>query len=521
MLRVRWLGRVPFSEAATLQESILGHSKENYLLLMEHPSVYTLGARTNPANLLFDRGLGEYEVVDVNRGGDVTYHGPGQIIGYPIINLGYSSGFVSRYVHCLEEMVVATLRHFGVENIGSRDGCPGVWFEPESERARKVCAIGVRISRGRTMHGFALNNTVDLSGFEKIVPCGLSSLGVTSLEFEGYHIEPSKLIEQLSLVAGAFLSDNRIEFQSDSERGSTQRLVRLNSSHDHEEITLKPSWIRPRAVMGKQYRDLKTKMRTLNLVTVCEEAGCPNIFECWSQGTATFMINGDRCTRACKFCLVDTRKPLPIDPNEPRNLATAVAQMGLDHCVITAVARDDLKDGGAIGFRNCVEEVRKICPDTRIELLIPDCKADQSALQVIFDSQPDILNHNLETVLRLQKSVRPSASYSRSLGVLASAKKAGLITKSGLMVGLGETQEELIGAFCDLKSVGVDIVTIGQYLRPSKDHLAVQRWWRPNEVEELAVAARQFGFLHVEASPLTRSSYHAKDAVADTSVGAM
>src|SRR5207248_2936783 len=215
-------------------------------------------------------------------------------------------------------------------------------------------------------------------------------------------------------------------------------------------------------------------------------AGCPNIFECWGDGTATFMINGERCTRACGFCLVDTRRPdaLP-DPTEPEHVAEAVARMGLAHAVITAVARDDLADGGASAFAACVEAVRRRCPDTAVELLIPDCKGDPDALGLVFEARPDVLNHNLETVARLQRSVRPSASYARSLAVLARARDAGLVTKSGIILGMGETEHEVLGAMADLRNVGVGILTLGQYLRPTASHLPVERWWTPAEFDEL------------------------------------
>jgi lipoic acid synthetase len=260
-------------------------------------------------------------------------------------------------------------------------------------------------------------------------------------------------------------------------------------------------------------------MRSLDLHTVCEEAGCPNIYECWADHTATFMILGDRCTRACGFCLVDTRKPLPLDLDEPRRVAAAVASLGLEHAVITSVARDDVADGGAAGFAATIHAVRARTPSTRIEVLIPDCKGDAGSLDVIFAAQPDVLNHNLETVARLQRAARPSAAYFRSLALLSRAKDAGLLTKSGIILGMGETTDELRGAIADLRNVGVDVLTLGQYLRPSKHHLPVARWCTPDEFAELGEYAESLGFGHVESGPLVRSSYHAKRAraVADSS----
>jgi lipoic acid synthetase len=276
----------------------------------------------------------------------------------------------------------------------------------------------------------------------------------------------------------------------------------------------KPEWLRAKARLGQEYRDLKQVVRDLSLVTVCEEAGCPNIYECWADGTATFMINGDRCTRACGFCLVDTRKPLALDPAEPEHVARAVARLGLAHAVITCVARDDLADGGASGFVATVEAIRRRSPGTAVELLISDCKGDPAALDSIFATRPEVLNHNMETVPRLQRAVRPSASYARSLAVLARARQAGLTTKSGLVVGMGETFDEVVATLADLHGIGIDIVTIGQYLRPTSNHLAVARWWNPEEFAEAKRIGEEMGIPHVESSPLTRSSYHARQAAA-------
>jgi lipoic acid synthetase len=266
--------------------------------------------------------------------------------------------------------------------------------------------------------------------------------------------------------------------------------------------------------MGDDFLALRRTMRDLDLVTVCEEAGCPNIFECWADGTATFMINGERCTRACGFCLVDTRHPLPVDPDEPERVASAVKRLGLRHAVVTAVARDDLTDGGAGGFVATMEAIRRRCPQTAVEILVPDCKGAERSIAALIGAAPDIFNHNLETVARLQRAVRPSAGYARSLSVLARAKDGGLTVKSGLILGMGETEDEVVGALADLRGVGVDIVTIGQYLRPSAAHLPVARWWAPEEFDRLREIGEAMGFAHVQSSPLTRSSYHARAAAA-------
>jgi lipoic acid synthetase len=281
----------------------------------------------------------------------------------------------------------------------------------------------------------------------------------------------------------------------------------------------KPPWLRVKAHMGDDYLGLRHDLRDLGLVTVCEEAGCPNIYECWSDGTATFMINGSRCTRSCGFCQVDTGRPLPLDAGEPDRVAEAVQRMGLAHAVITCVARDDLPDGGAEGFAHTIAAIRSRVPRTTVEVLIADCKGDEASLRTVFDARPDILNHNIETVARLQRAVRPSAGYARSLGVLARAKDAGLTTKSGIIVGMGEHPDEVLATLADLRAVGTDIVTVGQYIRPSRDHLPVARWWAPDEFEAIRVAGMAMGFSHVQASPLTRSSYHAREAAEATADG--
>jgi lipoic acid synthetase len=275
----------------------------------------------------------------------------------------------------------------------------------------------------------------------------------------------------------------------------------------------RPDWMKVRADLGEGYRETKRLMRGLDLHTVCEEAGCPNIYECWADRTATFMILGERCTRACGFCRVDTRHPLALDAGEPARVADAVVQLGLEHAVVTSVARDDLADGGAAHFAATIHAIRAASPRTTIEVLIPDCKGDADALDVIFGAAPDVVNHNLETVARLQRAVRPSAGYARSLTLLSRAHAAGFVAKSGLIAGLGETDAEMRAAITDLRNVGVEVLTVGQYLRPSPAHAPVVRWWTPSEFDAWRAFALDLGFAHVECGPLVRSSYHAKRAV--------
>ncbi len=278
-------------------------------------------------------------------------------------------------------------------------------------------------------------------------------------------------------------------------------------------VLRKPDWIRVRAPMGTEYQKTRDIVRENNLVTVCEEAACPNIGECWQQRHATFMILGDTCTRACSFCNVATGLPGPVDPEEPANVARAVAKMGLAHVVITSVDRDDLADGGAQHFVETIAAIRAASPGTTIEILTPDFLRKAGAAERVIDAAPDVFNHNLETVPRLYLTIRPGARYYHSLRLLERVKErnAKLFTKSGLMVGLGESRAEIIQVMDDMRTAGVDFLTIGQYLQPTRKHAAIDRYWAPEEFTGLETLARAKGFLMVSASPLTRSSHHAGD----------
>ena len=278
----------------------------------------------------------------------------------------------------------------------------------------------------------------------------------------------------------------------------------------------KPAWLKVRTPGGTNYASIRTMMRELGLHTVCEEARCPNIGECWEHKAATFMILGDVCTRNCTYCAVAHGTPMPYDPVEPERLAGAVARMGLAHVVITSVDRDDLPNGGAEAFAGCIVEIRKRLPDTSIEVLIPDFKGSERALQLVMDARPDILNHNLETAERLYRLARPGGRYERALTLLANARRMGgadALTKSGIILGMGEEWDEILLCMRDLRRSDVNILTVGQYLRPSDGHLPIARYYPPDEFAELREIGLRMGFDHVEASPLTRSSYHAWEQV--------
>lgn len=537
LLRTRWLGRLPYTEAWDLQRAIhegkvRGRTSDDYLLLLEHPPVFTIGRNGDSSNLLVGMAGAEQkgaEVHHVDRGGDITFHGPGQLVGYPILELDDPKQIVP-FVRKVEEVIIRTIADFGV--VGWREeGLTGVWTDKG-----KVAAIGIRVSRRVSMHGFALNLQPDMSYFEMMNPCGITDRAVTSLsELVGRKVSLEEAVEALiphfEEVFGYTESETqKAAFARGQGRDSRFEVDRLldagtfSAEARSEEPVLingrlpgeppRPEWMRVKARMDGDYLELKKLMRGLELNTVCEEANCPNIYECWGMGTATLMILGDKCTRACSFCNVTTGKPTEFDIFEPFRAADAIKTMNLKHAVITSVNRDDLDDGGAGIFAQTITESRRRSPGTEIEVLIPDFKGDRQALQTIMDARPEVLNHNTETVLRLQRDIRTSASYGRSLALLWRAKQMypeGL-TKSGLIVGMGETREEVLATLADMRAVGIDIITIGQYLRPTARHRPIHRYVHPDEFAEYKEFGESMGIPHVESGPLVRSSYHAKES---------
>jgi lipoic acid synthetase len=303
----------------------------------------------------------------------------------------------------------------------------------------------------------------------------------------------------------------------DAEMASAAELIQIDIGPPVRQP--KPEWLRAKAPVGENFHNLKKLARGLGLHTVCESAQCPNIGECWNHKTATFMLLGNICTRRCGFCAVPKGRPEPIDWDEPRRVADAVATLGLKHAVVTSVNRDDDNLGGARIFAETIRLIRELTPDCHVEVLIPDFQGMDEALRIVLDAQPNVLNHNTESVPRLYRAVRSGARYERTLQLLENAKKIwpGVVTKSGVMVGLGESSDELIDVFRDLGSRGVDILTVGQYLRPSRDHLPIARFYAPEEFVYLKEAALRFGFRHVESGPMVRSSYHAHEQAAATS----
>ena len=288
-----------------------------------------------------------------------------------------------------------------------------------------------------------------------------------------------------------------------------RKLLRIEARNAETPIERKPEWIKTRAKMGPEYTQLRSLVVNEGLHTVCQEAACPNIFECWEDREATFLIGGDRCTRRCDFCNIDTGKPLPVDRDEPRRVAESVKQMELRYATITGVTRDDLEDEGAWLYAETIRKVHELNPGTGVEMLAPDFSGKPELLNQVFDSRPEVFAHNLETVPRIFKRIRPAFTYEMSLNVITQAREFGLITKSNLILGMGEEREEVSQALKDLHNAGCNIITITQYLRPTPKHHPISRWVKPNEFVELAAEAKEIGFAGVMSGPLVRSSYRA------------
>ncbi|SJM58995.1 Lipoate synthase [Actinomycetales bacterium JB111] len=637
--------RIDYQDGWDLQRSVhaevVAGTARDTLLVLEHEPVYTAGKRTARS----DRPIDGSAVIDVDRGGRITWHGPGQIVVYPIVRLGEPVDVVA-YVRALEDAVIDTCARLGLATTRV-PGRTGVWVPgDENGPDRKICAIGVRVAKSVSMHGIALNVDPDLTAYDRIVPCGISDAGVTSLVKElgreltltevadvleaalSRHLAPltpsvrpimdvtglpDAKVDRTSILAdtsarpatpsavvappadasiaapaagtpyigldlgltaagapsgggcgcgsggggcgcgghaddtpaghvGASairLGDDAAEkapasteaapaaqganpATSDGEASSAPRsavgeklapngrkLLRLEKRNAETPIESKPKWIKTRATMGPEYNELKDLVHSKGLHTVCEEAGCPNIFECWEDREATFLIGGSQCTRRCDFCQIDTGKPDAFDRAEPLKVASSVRRMGLKYATITGVARDDLDDGGAWLYAETVRQIKKMNPGTGVELLIPDFDAKPDQLAEVFSSRPEVLAHNVETVPRIFRRIRPGFRYDRSLSVIKSASEDGFVTKSNFMLGMGETFEEVVEALGMVREAGCDLITINQYMRPSLRHHPVERWVKPQEFVDLSTIAEELGYLGVMAGPLVRSSYRA------------
>jgi len=496
--RVFNLGQLPYEEAYALQvrefdKKLDGEHETDALFLLEHPPTITLGRDSHDTNVLIDEATARRRgitIVPTDRGGDVTYHGPGQLVVYPIFDLRHWKTDLGAYVTALEEIVLRSLADVGLSP-GRDPRSRGVWIG-----GRKIASVGVRVRRWVAMHGIALNVNTDLDDFRAINPCGLTAETMTTAVAEGMPIERQDELRDRIIHHFGTVFATRCE---------------LEGRHELEP-SWRPPWLKAKLPIGPVYQQTATTVADQRLHTVCQSAQCPNLGECWERGTATFMINGNVCSRSCSFCAVFTGKPLAIDPHEPQRVAQAVASMGLKHAVITAVNRDELADGGASQFAQVIRSCRATTPGTAIEVLVPDFMGETTAIDAVLIERPDVFNHNVETVPRLYKRVRPQARYERSLAVLKRAADAGLVAKSGLMLGLGEEVEEVDQVLRDLKAAGVQIVTLGQYLRPSDRHLPIDRWVTPEEFIQWRKVGLAIGFAEVASGPLVRSSYHAGES---------
>ena len=537
-LNVRWLGKLPYGEAYILQKGLhSATSQENspfdYLLLLEHNNVVTIGRSGDINNLLVSKKIlheKNIEFYETDRGGDITFHGDGQLIGYPIIRLDDPKKVVP-FVRKIENVIIDTLAELSIDAFSKIDET-GVWT-----KEGKIASIGIKVSKWTTLHGFSLNISENTKGFDFINPCGSSDEHVVSIQ---QYDETVSFKEVTEIISRKFVEIFKYEKVDKQFSQFTPRQLKkkkefhidqlvnngvFNASKNSVPITLnssvksepeRPEWMKVKANLGKDYLSLKSLIKEKRLNTVCEEASCPNIYECWSMGTATFMIMGDTCTRACGFCDVNTGKPCDLDMDEPYRVAESVKIMGLTHAVITSVNRDDLDDGGSAFFAKTIDEVRLENNQTSIEVLIPDFKGSKEAIDNIINANPEVLNHNLETVPRLQREIRTAASYGRSLALLQYAKESHFLgkTKTGLIVGMGEEFEEVISVLKDLSRINIDIVTIGQYLRPTQRHRLIDRYVSQEEFEQYKTIGQELGIPHIESGPLVRSSYHAKDSFA-------
>ena len=537
-LNIRWLGKLPYSEAYDLQLGLhrsvsREDSKDDYLLLLEHNNVITSGRSSKENNLLVSKGqlheLG-IEYFETDRGGDITYHGDGQLIGYPIIRLSDPKKVIP-FVRNLENVIIDSLRKFKIDSFTKEDDT-GVWTAKG-----KIASVGIKVSKWTTYHGFSLNIFDSLDGYQLINPCGNQSEQITSIhQFNpdiSFEEVASEISDNFAKVFGYANTDRQFSQFTPRQLKRTKefnidQMVKdgvFKINQNKIPVTVKgvlpsepkrPEWMKVKANLGSDYVSLKNLLSEKKLNTVCEEASCPNIYECWSMGTATFMIMGDVCTRACGFCDVKTGKPGELDLGEPLRVAESVQAMNLTHAVITSVNRDDLEDGGSMFFADTIRAVKDKNSHCDVEVLVPDFKGLRSAIQNIIDASPEVFNHNLETVPRLQREIRTAASYGRSLSLLEYVKKQGFMgkTKTGLIVGMGETKEEVISVLKDLSKIEVDIVTIGQYLRPTAKHRPIDRYATIEEFEDYKIIGESYGIPHVESGPLVRSSYHAKDSFA-------
>jgi lipoic acid synthetase len=507
LLQIHDCGLADYHGTLEIQQRLVEQRRRGEIgdtvLIAEHQPVITLGVRQNANKILAEREkLKEkgIDVVEIRRGGGATAHNPGQIVIYPILNLQELRLGISEYIRKLEQIGIELLEQLGVKS-GRRKDFPGLWV-----KNRKIASIGVRVSRQITHHGMAININNDLSIFDYIVPCGLEGVEMTSVFNE---TGKKYSLEQVKSYLSQLLN-RHLKAKSKKQKAKIKRL---------------PEWLkRPmlasagRLTAGGEYNKTSEIVNTLGLETICMSANCPNRGQCWSRGTATVLILGNICTRGCRFCSVAKGKPKPVDATEPGRIAELVRKLNLHYLVITSVNRDDLADGGAGHFRDCIREVRRRvrqahreqCTDIKFEILTPDFRDyQQEAIKILAEVLPFVFAHNVETVPRLYKKARAGGDYERSLKLLRTAKEAfgDTTVKSSIMLGLGESDEEVEQVLRDLRAVGCERLTIGQYLKPSKDSLEVVEYIRPEKFDWWRKQAINLGFNWVISEPFARSSY--------------
>ena len=483
-------GLLDYGQAFVRQQQMvterINGRRPDCLVLVEHPPVVTIGRSGSLEDLrIAKEALGQQGVSlqKVDRGGRATFHGPGQLVVYPIVKVGDQD--LHAFLKRLLDTIADVLQSYQLVS-EFKKGKPGVWVN-----GAKIASVGLAVRKWVTYHGIALNVGIDPRWFDLIVPCGQPGEKITSMDREmGVAVDISDVKKRFAA-----------NFCSRHHDAACQKISAKPGG--------RPPWLVKSATDLKAADRMAKRLQGLRLATVCQSADCPNLGECFDRGTATFMILGTRCTRRCRFCAVDKGAPHAPDDGEPQRVARAVQQLGLTHAVVTSVTRDDLPDGGAGHFARTIQQIRKQCPGVSVEVLVPDFNGAIPALDTVCAVRPDVFNHNIETVPRLYADVRPAAGYRRCLGVLSTAASKGLRVKSGLMLGLGETKNEIQKTLLDLKYAGCRLLTLGQYLAPSKDHVPVARYVPPQEFEMWAETARGMGFTAVASGPLVRSSYRA------------
>jgi lipoyl synthase len=494
-LTIRDCGVEDFRKVLELQHKLVEQRRQNQIgdtvLIVEHQPVITLGARQSANKLLIERDkltAQGIDVVEIRRGGGATAHNPGQIVFYPILNLQELRLDINQYIRTLEQIGIELLDQLGVKS-DRRKGFPGLWVND-----KKIASIGVRVSRQITHHGMAINIQNDLGIFDSIVPCGLENIKMTSVLNETGKKHPMQEVKD-------HLSQLLMHYFKSAIRNPKFEIRRL------------PDWLRRPMPTAGEYSKTSDIVNSLGLETICMSANCPNRGQCWARGTATVLILGNICTRGCKFCSVTKGRPSPVDTTEPARIAELAKKLNLHYLVITSVNRDDLPDGGAGHFRDCINEVRAQCPNVKFEILTPDFRDCQNkAIDILAEATPFVFAHNVETVPSLYSKARQGGNYQISLNLLKIAKDkyGNILTKSSIMLGLGETDEEAEQVLKDLRAIGCGRLTIGQYLKPSKDSLEVVNYITPAKFDSWKQRAIDLGFNWVISAPFARSSYFAE-----------